>query len=152
MRAVEAAEPEHPALAALREGLEHYFSATGMAVDLSDAMCVELHRIREIREGIANRIEADLAILDAIDGTADLEDGGDDEPSLGALLPHPNLIGFEGFGGRRMMDGADQRGWAAGSTDDREAGDDNGIADAMGDFEQRMRFLDLTGRDFGGAR
>lgn len=79
MRAAEAVDAEHPALTALREGLEHYFAGAGMAVDLSDAMCVELHRIREIREGIANRIEADLAILDAIDGNADLEDGADAE-------------------------------------------------------------------------
>ena len=79
MRAAEPADIEHPAIAALREGLERYFSAAGMAVDLSDAMCVELHRIREIREGIANRIETDLAMLVAIDGNPDLEDGADAE-------------------------------------------------------------------------
>lgn len=152
MRAVEAAEPEHPALADLRRGLENYFSAAGMAVDLSDAMCVELHRIREVREALANRIEADLAILDAIEGCPNLEDGADAEPSLGASLPFTGAIGFEVNGQLRAMDGLDQRRWSAGSCDDREAGDDTGIADQDGLFEQGRRFLDLACRAIGGAR
>ncbi|MFY9291558.1 MAG: hypothetical protein WAP03_12800 [Methylorubrum rhodinum] len=38
---------------------------------------------RTIRARLAARIEADLLLLDQIDGDADLEDGGDDEPSFG---------------------------------------------------------------------
>ena len=34
-------------------------------------------RIRELRRSIADRIEADLALLDALDGDPDLEDGHD---------------------------------------------------------------------------
>lgn len=120
MRAAEAADAEHPALAALREGLEHYFSAAGMAVDLSDAMCVELHRIREIREGIANRIEADLAILDAIDGSADLE------------ADYATIEDAPGGGFRTVGRSSDDEG-----DTDREGGtDDNGIGDAAGAWEQ----------------
>ena len=36
-------------------------------------------RIRELRRSIAARIEADLALLDALDGDPDLEDGHDAE-------------------------------------------------------------------------
>ena len=36
-------------------------------------------RIRELRRSIADRIEADLALLDALDGDPDLEDGHDAE-------------------------------------------------------------------------
>ena len=121
MRAAEPVlEPEHPALAALRQGVEDYFADAGMMVDLDAQMCVELARVREIREAIANRIEADLALLDAIDGCPDLEDGADAELSLCGT----------GFG------------WP--SPEDREAGDDNGIADALGEAEQVSRFARVS--------
>lgn len=42
----------------------------------------ERRALRELRERIAGRIEADLALLDALDGDCDLEDGADHEPSL----------------------------------------------------------------------
>ncbi len=42
-------------------------------------MDVERHRIHALRDAIAARLEAEHAILDAIDGSADLEDGGDAE-------------------------------------------------------------------------
>ncbi|WP_167858653.1 hypothetical protein [Methylobacterium nonmethylotrophicum] len=113
------AEPEAPALVALRQGLEAYFAASGRAVDLSAQMDVELARVGEIRAAIANRVEADIALLDAIDGDADLEDGGDAEL---------NLCGT-GFG------------WP--SPDDREAGDDNGLGDDLGMVEQVRRYEHL---------
>lgn len=36
------------------------------------------------REDIENEIERLISLLDATDGDCDLEDGGDDEPSLGS--------------------------------------------------------------------
>lgn len=120
MRAAEPVlEPEHPALAALRQGLEDYFADAGMLVDLDAQMCVELHRIREIRESIANRIEADLAILDAIDGNPDLEDGADAELNLCGIS-----VGLP-------------------SHDDCEGGDDNGLGDHDGLDEQVGRYKRL---------
>lgn len=38
---------------------------------------LDRQRLRELRRRIADRIEADLALLDALDGDADLEDGAD---------------------------------------------------------------------------
>lgn len=68
----------------------------------------DLARIRALRIAIANRIEADIALLDAIDRDSDLEAGGDDEPSLGSI------------GGTWLADYHPQTGWARGSLDDRE--------------------------------
>ncbi len=48
-------------------------------------------------------IEQAISILDALDGDADLEDGGEDEPSLAAPIG-----------------GDSQLCWSAGSDDDRE--------------------------------
>ncbi|WP_238232740.1 hypothetical protein [Methylobacterium thuringiense] len=39
----------------------------------------DLPRIRILRRSIADRIEADIALLDALAGDPDLEDGWDDE-------------------------------------------------------------------------
>ncbi len=110
------AEPEAPALIALRQGLEAYFADAGVAVDLSAQMDVERNRIHVLREAISNRIEADIALLDAIDGDPDLEDGGDAELSLCGTFVSPP------------------------SPEDREAGDDNGMADDLGMLEQVRRY------------
>ena len=60
------------------------------------------------RAGLESLIERLIALLDAMDAPAeDLEDTGDDEPSLGSLA---------------RLSGADQRGWAGGGDDDREDG------------------------------
>ncbi|GEP01896.1 hypothetical protein GCM10007887_25230 [Methylobacterium haplocladii] len=82
-----------------------------------------LARVRVLRRSIADRIEADIALLDALAGDADLEDGADGEPSLC------------GLGADRPSNGGD----------DREAGDDNGIADSGGMYEQINRYLSMGG-------
>lgn len=69
-------------------------------------------RLHALRKAISDRIEADLALLDAIDGDPDYE------PWLGS----PNW--------------GDQTGGYVGDGSDREDGDDNGIADDGGDAEQ----------------
>jgi hypothetical protein len=56
-------------------------------------------RVRELRRRIADRIEADIALLDALDGDSDFE------PSLAAPEPYSWLNGPI---------------WAQGATDDRE--------------------------------
>lgn len=107
----------------------------------------ERARIRTLRLAISNRIEADIALLDTLDAiTEDLEDGGDDEPSLGGPNPIPQSVIAEITRGLIMFDGLDQRGWACGADDDREFGDDNGIADPMGLAEQEGRHLAAGGR------
>jgi hypothetical protein len=60
----------------------------------------EVRRWRFYAEAL---IEQAISILDAIDGDADLEDGADDEPSLGS-----------------PVGGESQLCWNAGSDDDRE--------------------------------
>ncbi|KQS80002.1 hypothetical protein ASG32_24245 [Methylobacterium sp. Leaf361] len=40
---------------------------------------MDRQRLRDLRRRIADRIEADIALLDALDGDADLEDGHDAE-------------------------------------------------------------------------
>ena len=40
------------------------------------------HHVRELRRRIADRIEADIALLDELAGDADFEEGADAEPSL----------------------------------------------------------------------
>ncbi|KMO33875.1 hypothetical protein [Methylobacterium aquaticum] len=112
-------EPEAPALVALRQGLETFFADAGLATDLSVQMDVERHRIHELREAIADRIEADIALLDALDGDSDLEDGCDAELSLcGTFVSSP-------------------------SPEDREDAGDNGIGDADGLQEQLIRYKRL---------
>lgn len=39
-----------------------------------------------LRKSIERRIEYLIALLDALDGDCDLEDGADDEPSIGSQL------------------------------------------------------------------
>ncbi|GJE60736.1 hypothetical protein [Methylobacterium trifolii] len=58
--------------------------------------------VLELRKRVADRIEADLALLDALDGDPDLE------PSLGAVEP---------------FDWQGQGTWAAGNCDERENAD-----------------------------
>jgi hypothetical protein len=45
-------------------------------------------RLRDLRRRIADRIEADIALLDALDGDPDFEESGDAEPSLCGLMAH----------------------------------------------------------------
>ncbi|WP_267421828.1 hypothetical protein [Methylobacterium sp. GC_Met_2] len=117
IRAMRAAEPLPPvdaAIEAIREGLIRYFVEEDSA---------DRQRVRELRRQIADRIEADLALLDALDPDTDLEDSGDVEPSLcGLSVSRPS------YGG-----------------DDREYGDDNGIADWGGEVEQNQRFQAMGG-------
>lgn len=115
-------------------------------------------RIERTIERDLARIDRCLAALDLLDGDPDLEPslsgrtvsgptpGGDDreaedehdEPSLGAPNPQMGMIGYESRDhGLRLVNGLDQTRWAAGATDDRELGDDNGIADGGGEAEQR---------------
>jgi hypothetical protein len=102
-----AAEPTDRAIVAIQDGLTAHFGGT------------DRQRVRELRRRIAGRIEADLALLDALDGDPDFEDCADAEPSLCGLDVT----------------------WPSHGGDDREAGDDNGIADAGGAFDQAQRYL-----------
>lgn len=147
-------------------------------------------RIVELRRAIAERIAADLDLLDALDGDPDLEPSfgsvvpgysdeaepdhdnerdhddepslsgitvsariamanggcfdGDDEPSLGSLESARSVKGVQ-IG----RDGCDlstsQLRWGASNLDDREAGDDNGLADTFGMYEQMGRHLAAGG-------
>ena len=78
--------------------------------------------IAAIREGmmrfLAERIERDIALLDALDGDADAE------PSLGSIdaASHSERMG--------------QDLWSIGGGEDREAGDDNGLGDYDALIEQ----------------
>ena len=97
----------------------------------------DLARIRALRRAIAERIEADIAFLDATGGDPDFEAdyttierhaegflyevgrSTDDEPSLcGSGVELPSIGG-----------------------DDREDGDDNGIADIGGWQDQKLRSM-----------
>jgi hypothetical protein len=62
-----------------------------------------LAEYRRWRFYVEHLIQPAIDILDDIDGDADLEDGGDDEPSLGAPIG-----------------GDSQLCWSAGSDDDRD--------------------------------
>ena len=66
------------ALDSLRAGLEFFFSGTSPA-EIAAEMAADRHRVRTLRRAIAARIEADLAILDALTPDVDLEDGHDFE-------------------------------------------------------------------------
>lgn len=125
---------------------------TEAKVDRLRAAAAELVRIREEAGEALDRI---LVALDAIDGDPDLEDGGDAEPSLGASEWSPWGGWMQRENARPVVfvrDDGDQAHWAHGVTDDdREAGDDNGIADfhALGD-EETMIGLNFPGGDFRG--
>ncbi len=154
------------ALDNLQAGLDFFFAETSPA-EIAAQVAADRHRVRALRRAIADRIEADIAILDALapdpdleDTEPDLEDGADDEPSLGSLNQMTSNAGIEGAYSRCHLDPNDQRGWAEGSADDRESGDDNGIVDAAGAWEQghadhdpfAYGFSGWHGRLFGGAR
>lgn len=66
------------ALASLRAGLEFFFAETSPAA-IAAEMAADRHRVQTLRRAIADRIEADLTILDALTPDADLEDGHDVE-------------------------------------------------------------------------
>lgn len=65
-----------------------------------------LERARLLRR-LGDLVERLIAVMDEIGGDPDLEDGGDDEPSLGASIPQLTWAGT-------------QDGWAQGCDDDRE--------------------------------
>ncbi|GJD47173.1 hypothetical protein AFCDBAGC_5059 [Methylobacterium cerastii] len=124
LRAMRKADPDqaaHDAIEAIQQGLDRFFS---------DA---DHQRLKALRQRIANRIEFDLALLDALDGDADREDGADGEPSLGSIdaTSHNDCLS--------------QLQWSVGGVSDREMGNDNGIADAHGEAEQAGRHIALRG-------
>lgn len=94
IRAMRAAEPlpsADAAIEAIREGLIRYF----VEEDSSDRQ-----RVRELRRRIADRIEADLALLDALDPDPDLEDGHDAEGNTDDNgIADCDAIGEQGFRG-----------------------------------------------------
>ena len=114
IRACREADPADLAIAAIQEGLDRFFAETGIPVTAG-----------ELRRRIEDRIEADLELLEALDGDPDAE------PSLGSIdaASHSNYM--------------NQEAWNLGGGQDREAGDDNGIADWGGEHEQNRRFLAL---------
>ena len=100
-----------------------------------------------IRALLTAWIEAAINCLDALDGDPDFEDGGDAEPSLGAIEVKLSLGDLSGWGaavsGRAWdVGGLDQSNWGAGDRTDREDGDDNGIADRDGLDDQLRRMSD----------
>ncbi|WP_232631390.1 hypothetical protein [Methylobacterium sp. Leaf118] len=103
MRKAERIDDAVQALAALRQ--------RDPAIDNVPRLCA-------LRSALADRIEADIALLDALAPDADFE------PSLGSL------------GGMASVERMPQTMWAIGGTEDREDGDDNGIADDGGRQEQ----------------
>ncbi|WP_238273396.1 hypothetical protein [Methylobacterium cerastii] len=100
---MQAADPDkaaHDAIEAIRQGLDRHFSETAW------------HRLQALRQRVADRIEADLALLDVLDGDQDLE----------ADYASPE----RGPGGTIVILGR--------STDDEDG--DNGCADLDGSLEQ----------------
>ncbi|WP_419828943.1 hypothetical protein [Methylobacterium sp.] len=90
-RALRACRPINPADLAIAD------IQIGLASFFADA---DRQRVRELRRRIADRIEADLALLDALAGDADLEDGHDaegltDDNGIADLA----AIGEQGFPG-----------------------------------------------------
>ena len=101
-----------------------------------------------LRRAISASIERDLDRIDRCFAALDLLDGDPDlEPSLGERHPC-YAVDAEGDERGRDLDLEPSLGWtntdardpecrfADASTDDREAGDDNGIADAAGAWQQ----------------
>ena len=66
------------ALDSLRAGLDYFFAETSPA-EIAAERAADRHRVQALRREIADRIEADIAILDALTPDADLEDGHDVE-------------------------------------------------------------------------
>ena len=91
IRACRETDPADLAIADIRIGLASFFA---------DA---DRQRVRELRRQIADRIEADLALLDALTGDADLEEGYDAEGLTDdngiADLAAIGEQGFPGYGG-----------------------------------------------------
>jgi len=75
IRTIRAADPASFAIAAIEDGLGQFFAD-------ADRQCVA-----ELRRRIADRIEADLALLDALDGDCDLEE---DDPAGGDICNEPH--------------------------------------------------------------
>ncbi|WP_267356482.1 MULTISPECIES: hypothetical protein [unclassified Methylobacterium] len=94
MRADEPFPPADAAIEAIREGLIRYFVEEDGA---------DRQRVRDLRRRIADRIEADLALLDALDGDADREDGHDAEGNTddNGIADYDAIgeQGFRGYGG-----------------------------------------------------
>ncbi|TXM65794.1 hypothetical protein [Methylobacterium sp. WL120] len=100
MRTADPDQAAHDAIEAIRRGLDRHFSEA------------DRQRLSALRQRVADRIEFDLALLDALDGDQDLEaDYG--TPGFG---PEGTIVIF----GR--------------STDDEDG--DNGCADLDGSLEQ----------------
>lgn len=76
---------------------------------LSEAQVFEHPAVsrQRLRERLVVVIDRFISMLDDLDGDTDLEDGGDDEPSLSASLPLETWHGS-------------QERWLQGSSDDRE--------------------------------
>ena len=70
LRACRPVDPADLAIADIQIGLASFFA---------DA---DRQRVRELRRRIADRIEADLALLDALDGDTDREPDTDHEPDV----------------------------------------------------------------------
>jgi hypothetical protein len=69
------ADPATVAIAAIEDGLGRFFAGA------------DRQRVRDLRRRIADRIEADLALLDALDGDCDLEE---DDPAGGDICDEPH--------------------------------------------------------------
>ena len=108
MRAAEPLPPADAAIEAIREGLIRDFAEDDGA---------DRQRVRELRRRIADRIEADLALLDALDPNPEAE------PSLGATevlaLCGP---GDGGTKARQRYDWNDQTHWGRSDGTDGERG------------------------------
>ncbi len=100
------------ALDNLRSGLDYFFGET-TAADLASHMDADRSRLLALREAIASRLEAEFAILDAIDCDAELE----------AEFHTPEPAPGGGF-------------YFRGRASDDEPADDNGVADPLGAWEQ----------------
>ncbi|WP_246692035.1 MULTISPECIES: hypothetical protein [unclassified Methylobacterium] len=88
IRACRETDPADLAIADIQIGLASFFA---------DA---DRQRVRELRRRIADRIEADLALLDALEGDADLEDGHDAEGLTDDNgVAEYDAIGEQGFPG-----------------------------------------------------
>lgn len=113
--------------------------------------CLHCQTIRQTAEAT---IEQLLALVDRLDGDADLEDTGDDEPSLGALERHPDCMPGDSWRRRHQRDGA-HLAWSAGSRDDAEDEHDGREDDAddelTGDEEEPSlgSFDRLTNQEHG---